>query len=135
MFLLRLASVMRNEEAEVNIIPQFPISKTTHQGHSFGGVVDFLVTWAHSEYTGAPTRHINLTTLTENFVTKDLLLDTPVAALASHNTHRAEHVTFEAKRDNVKAAFPLAVVAAASYCKEHKSVYSITVSEVHQVLP
>ncbi|KAG2093296.1 uncharacterized protein F5147DRAFT_657437 [Suillus discolor] len=108
MFLLRLASVMRNEEAEVNIIPKFPISKTTLQGHSFGGVVDFL---------------INLMTLTKNFVTKDLLLDTPVAALASHNTHVAEHVTcniFEAKQDNVKAAFPQAVVAAASYCKEHK---------------
>lgn len=62
MFLLRLASVMRNEEAEVNIIPEFPIPKNTFQGHSFGGVVDFLVTQAHSEYTGAPTQQINLTT-------------------------------------------------------------------------
>ncbi|KAG2134880.1 uncharacterized protein EDB93DRAFT_1254384 [Suillus bovinus] len=66
MFLLRLASVIRNEETEVNIIPDFPISKTTFQGHSFDSVVDFLAIPAHSEYT-------------------DLLLDTPVAALTSHN--------------------------------------------------
>lgn len=55
MFLLRLASVMNHKEAEVNIIPEFPISKTTLQSRSFGGVVDFLVTQGHSKYNSAPT--------------------------------------------------------------------------------
>ncbi|KAG1840439.1 hypothetical protein F4604DRAFT_1690776 [Suillus subluteus] len=104
MFLLHLASVMHNEGAEVNIIPEFPISKTTLGGHSFAGIVNFLVTQAQPEYT-------------------DLLLNTPVAALASHNTNVAESVMcniFEAKWDHVNVAYPQAVVVAASYCKEHK---------------
>lgn len=54
-FLLRLTSVVGQNEVEINIIPEFPISKTTMQGYSFGGVVDFLVTQAHSKYNSAPT--------------------------------------------------------------------------------
>ncbi|KAI9463146.1 hypothetical protein HD554DRAFT_2125002 [Boletus coccyginus] len=101
-FLLRLTSVVGQNEMEINIIPEFPISKTTMQGYSFGGVVDFVVTQAHSKYNS-------------------LLLENPVTALAPHNTRIVQHANiFEAKRDNVNAALPQAVVAAASYCKQHE---------------
>ena len=47
---------MNHKEAEVNIIP---ISKTMLQSHSFGGIVDFLVTQGHSKYNSAPTSRNN----------------------------------------------------------------------------
>ena len=45
MILLRLASTLQNETSEVNIIPEFPIPKTTFATdsgeQSFSGVVDY----------------------------------------------------------------------------------------------
>jgi hypothetical protein len=42
--LLRLVSTLQNEMSEVNIIPDFPIPKTTNSGgQSFNGVVDYLL--------------------------------------------------------------------------------------------
>ena len=52
MILLRVVSAMSTDEIDVNIIPEFPISKTTFPSNlSFGGVVDLLLTKLPSRFT------------------------------------------------------------------------------------
>lgn len=52
MILLRVVSAMSTDKMDVNIIPEFPIAKTTFSGsHSFDGVVDLLLTKLPSRYT------------------------------------------------------------------------------------
>jgi hypothetical protein len=54
LILLRVASTMSTNHMDVNIIPEFPITKTVFPGNrSFGGVVDFLLTKLPEKYTGA----------------------------------------------------------------------------------
>ncbi|KAF5385104.1 hypothetical protein D9615_001045 [Tricholomella constricta] len=97
--LLRVASAMSTDQIDVNIIPEYPISKTLFPGnHSFEGVVDFLVTKLPGRYT--QIQHLTL-------------------VLKSPDTIKGPVTSniFEAKRDNVQAAIPQAVMAAAH--KQH----------------
>ncbi|KAF8334622.1 uncharacterized protein EI90DRAFT_2993534 [Cantharellus anzutake] len=101
--LLRVASAMSTDQMDVNIIPEYPIPKTLFLGnHSFGGVVDFLMTKLPERYTS-------------------FLLDDPVTALGNPTAIDGPVTSniFEAKRDNVRAAIPPAVIAAASHCSQH----------------
>jgi len=70
--------------------------------HSFGGVVDLLLTKLPSRYT------------------RYLLLD-PTSALGNPEAIDGPTTSncFEAKRDNVRAAIPQAVMAVASHCAQH----------------
>ncbi|KAF8347289.1 hypothetical protein F5887DRAFT_1281371 [Amanita rubescens] len=105
--LLRLASTMRNETSEVNIIPEFPISKTTFGttsgSRSFSGVVDFLLASVPPKYSR-------------------FLLQNPVGALANPTAidWPLTPTIIEAKKDNLPAAVPQAAMAVASYCKQHE---------------
>jgi len=90
---------------DVNIIPEFPIVKTSFPGNrTFGGVVDFLLTKLPGRYTS-------------------FLLKNPMLALANLDLIKGPgpltSTIFEAKRDNVEAAVPQAVMATASHCKRH----------------
>ncbi|KIJ13642.1 hypothetical protein PAXINDRAFT_156455 [Paxillus involutus ATCC 200175] len=102
--LLRVVSVMCPGETSVNIIPEFPLPRTTFKqdsgNYSFSGVVDFLVTKLPARYT-------------------EYLLGDPTTALANPEFIKGPMTSniFEAKRDNVRAALPQAAIAAASYCK------------------
>jgi len=101
--LLRVVSAMSTDEVDVNIIPEFPISKTTFPSNlSFGGVVDLLLTKLPSRFT------------------RYLLLD-PTSALGNPEAIDGPMTSnfFEAKRDNVRAAIPQAVMAVASHCTQH----------------
>lgn len=103
LILLRVASTMSTNHTDVNIIPEFPITKTIFPGnHSFSGVVDFLLAKLPEKYT------------------KFLLAD-PTGILA--NTDEIKRTVtsniFVAKRDNVRVALPQAVIATASHCKQH----------------
>ncbi|KAF8316009.1 uncharacterized protein EI90DRAFT_3087136, partial [Cantharellus anzutake] len=103
LILLRVASAMSTDQMDVNIIPEYPIPKTLFPGNrSFGGVVDFLITKLPGRYTryllGNPTIALGNPTAIKEPMTSDI---------------------FEAKRDNVKAAIPQAIMAAASHCKQH----------------
>ena len=52
LILLRIVSAMSTDETDVNIIPEFPIAKTTFPNNlSFGGVVDLLLTKLPSRFT------------------------------------------------------------------------------------
>jgi hypothetical protein len=52
LLLLCVASTMSDEETDVNIIPEYPITKTIlAENHSFGGVVDFLMAKLPAHYT------------------------------------------------------------------------------------
>lgn len=59
MMLLRLASAMQNEKIQLNIIPEFPIPKTTFETDSgeqtFSGVVDFLLARIPPKYSRKQT--------------------------------------------------------------------------------
>ncbi|KAG1848115.1 hypothetical protein F4604DRAFT_1935540 [Suillus subluteus] len=98
--LLRVVSVCPG----VNIIPEFPIPKTTFNPESgkcsFSGVVDFLVTKIPTQYTA-------------------FLLSNPSVALGRPGNIKESIMSniFEAKRDNVWAGLSQATVAAASYCQ------------------
>ncbi|KIM71160.1 hypothetical protein PILCRDRAFT_830519 [Piloderma croceum F 1598] len=84
MILLRVVSAMSMDKMDVNIIPEFPIAKTTFSGsHSFGGVVDLLLTKLPSQYT------------------RYLLLD-PTSALGNPEAIDGPTTSnfFEAKQDN-----------------------------------
>jgi len=106
MILLRLASAMQNEKIQLNIIPEFPIPKTTFETDSgeqtFSGVVDFLLARIPPKYSR-------------------FLLDNPVGALANPDdaTWSLTPTIIEAKRDKLTLAVPQATVAVASYCKQH----------------
>jgi len=103
LILLRVASAMSTDQMDVNIIPEYPIAKTLFPGNrSFGGVVDFLLTKLPGRYTR-------------------YLLGDPTTALGNPDTIKGPVTSniFEAKRDNVRAAIPQAVMAAASHCKQH----------------
>jgi hypothetical protein len=103
MILLRVVSAMSTDETDVNIIPEFPIAKTTFPSSlSFGGVVDLLLTKLPSRFT------------------RYLLLD-PTSALGNPEAIDGPMTSnfFEAKRDNVRAAIPQAVIAVASHCTQH----------------
>ncbi|KAG1778407.1 hypothetical protein EV702DRAFT_1278097 [Suillus placidus] len=104
MLLLRVVSVMCLGDMTVNIIPEFPLPRTTFKRDSgkcsFSGVVDFLVTKLPARYT-------------------DYLMGDPTTALGNSGYIGGPTTSniFEAKRDNVRAALPQAAVAAASYCQ------------------
>jgi len=103
LILLRVASAMSTDQMAVDIIPEYPIAKTTFPGNrSFGGVVDFLL-------TKLPVRYSRY------------LLGDPTTALGNPDAIKGPVTSniFEAKRDNVRAAIPQAVMAAASHCKQH----------------
>jgi len=103
LILLRVASTMSTNHMDVNIIPEFPIAKTVFPGNrSFGGVVDFLLTKLPEKYT-------------------EFLLADPTGILANTDEIKGTLTSniFEAKRNNVRAALPQAVIAAASHCKQH----------------
>ena len=52
MILLRVSEVLSSDGFSVNIIPEFPISKTEFPGsRSFGRVVDFVMTKLPERYT------------------------------------------------------------------------------------
>jgi len=52
LLLLRVASTMSDENTDVNIIPEFPITKTVlAENRSFGGVVDFLMAKLPARYS------------------------------------------------------------------------------------
>jgi hypothetical protein len=51
MILLRVVSAMSTDKMDVNIIPEFPIAKTTFSGCHSVGVVDLLLTKLPSRYT------------------------------------------------------------------------------------
>ncbi|KIL64141.1 hypothetical protein M378DRAFT_637639 [Amanita muscaria Koide BX008] len=109
MVLLRVASVMSFADTSVNIIPEFPIPRTTFTTQdsgnlSFSGIVDFLVTRLPSRYSM-------------------YLLRDPTTALANPQSIKGPltSIIFEAKRENVRAALPRAVTAAAAYCR-HRSI-------------
>lgn len=54
LILLRVSSAMSINHMDVSIIPQVPIVETIFPGdHSFGSVVDFLLTKLPEKYTGA----------------------------------------------------------------------------------
>jgi len=104
LLLLRVVSAMCTEDMDVNVIPEFPIPKTTFPGSfSFGGVVDLLLTKLPSRYTR-------------------FLLEDPTSALGNPGAIDGPMTSnfFEAKRDNVRAAIPQAVMAVASHCIQHK---------------
>ena len=72
LILLHVASTMSTNQMDVNIIPEFPITKTVFPGnHSFGGVVDFLLTKLPERYTGEHQNcclgHWVSTSLLQNF--------------------------------------------------------------------
>ncbi|KAG1768005.1 hypothetical protein EV702DRAFT_1012802 [Suillus placidus] len=98
--LLRVVSVCPG----VNIIPEFPIPKTTFNPESgkcsFSGVVDFLVTKIPTQYT-------------------EFLLSDPSLTLGRPGNIKESIMSniFEAKRDNVWAGLSQATIAAASYCQ------------------
>ncbi|KAG2355513.1 hypothetical protein BDR07DRAFT_1464530 [Suillus spraguei] len=98
--LLRVVSVCPG----VNIIPEFPIPRTTFNPESgkylFSGVVDFLLTKVPTEFT-------------------EFVLSDPIMALGRPGNIGEPIMTtiFEAKRDNLWAGVSQATVAAASYCK------------------
>jgi len=53
LLLLRVASTMSDENADINIIPDFPIAKTiSAEIRSAVGVVDFLMANLPARYTG-----------------------------------------------------------------------------------
>ncbi|KAF9508406.1 hypothetical protein BS47DRAFT_1350474, partial [Hydnum rufescens UP504] len=83
--LLRLVSAISTDEMGVNIIPEFPIPKTTFSGSlSAGGTVDLLLTKLPSRYS------------------RDYLLLDPTSALENPEAIDGPVTTnfFEAKRDN-----------------------------------
>ncbi|KAF8711074.1 hypothetical protein AX14_013300 [Amanita brunnescens Koide BX004] len=99
LILLRVASTMSTDQMDVNIIPEYPISRTLFPGNrSFGGAVDFLLTKLPGRYTR-------------------YLLGDPTTALGNPDAIKGPVTSyiFEAKRDNVRATIPRAVIAAASY--------------------
>jgi hypothetical protein len=107
MILLHLASTMQSDQSQVNIIPEFPIPKTTFDtddgGQSFSGVVDFLLATVPPKYSR-------------------FLLDNPVGALANPDAISGSltPTIIEAKKDKLFLAIPQATIAVASYCKQHK---------------
>ncbi|KAF8625759.1 hypothetical protein AX15_005212 [Amanita polypyramis BW_CC] len=103
LILLRVASIMSIDHMDINIIPEFPIAKTVFPGNrSFRGVVDFLLTKLPEKYS-------------------QFLLADPTGMLANPDEIKGAITSniFEAKRDNVRAALPQAIIAAASHCKQH----------------
>jgi hypothetical protein len=119
--LLRVVSSMSTDQMDVNIIPEYPIARTIFPGsRSFGGVVDFLLTKLPERYTRRKLiRH--LTQLSDPDRSGYLLGD-PTTALGNPDTIKGPVTSniFEAKRDNVRADIPQAVMAAASHCKQHR---------------
>ena len=63
-----------------------------------------------------------LRTLSIDFSPSEFLLADPTGILANPDEVKGTITSniFEAKRDNVRAALPQAVIAAASHCKQHK---------------
>ena len=122
LILLRVASSMSIHQIDVNIIPEFPISKTVFHGNlSFGGVVDFLLTKLPEKYTRKRNSSY-LRTRGCNSPHSEFLLADPTGILANPEEIKGTVSSniFEAKRDNVRSALPQAVIAAASHCKQHQ---------------
>ncbi|KIJ15633.1 hypothetical protein PAXINDRAFT_169072 [Paxillus involutus ATCC 200175] len=98
--LLRLVSVMRSDDMEVNIVPGIDIPPTTfHQdsgNHSFSGAVDFFVVKNPVLWTSC------------------YLVDPVISSL---DRLAKGFVVFAAKRESFKDTFPQAAVAAASFCE------------------
>jgi hypothetical protein len=98
--LLRVVSVCPG----VNIIPEFPVPRTTFNSKdgkcSFSGVVDFLVTKIPTPYT-------------------EYLLGNPSEALRDPGSIEGPIMSniFKAKRDRILDGLSQATVAAASYCQ------------------
>jgi hypothetical protein len=128
MILLRVVSTMSNSETSVNIIPEFSMPKTSigSPDHSFGGVVDFLLTKLPTRYTGEPLKDSNSILLYDDVdvPNADFLLGDPSTALANpdHISGPMTSNIFEAKRDNVRNALPQAIIAAAVYCKNNRFI-------------
>jgi len=63
---------------------------------------------------------------TIDFLPSEFLLADPTGMLANPDEIKGAVTSniFEAKRDNVRAALPQAIIAAASYCKQHKYDFS-----------
>ncbi|THH16065.1 hypothetical protein EW146_g4526 [Bondarzewia mesenterica] len=124
MVLLRVASVMSVGQIAVNIIPEFAIPETTSTqdsgNHSFSDVVDFLVTKLSSRYTGKSTFYLTWLSRSKFKSPSEYLLGDPTTAVTNPQFIEGPLMSsiFEAKRDNVRAALPQAVLTTASYCKQ-----------------
>ncbi|KAF8634629.1 hypothetical protein AX15_000806 [Amanita polypyramis BW_CC] len=99
MILLRLASTTQNEISEVNIISEFPMSKTTFETTSgpgsFSGVVDFLLASVPPEYSCK------------------VFISTPSGScLQLSRLYTLKY--------NLPAAVPQAAMTVALYCKQHR---------------
>ncbi|KAF8804939.1 hypothetical protein BYT27DRAFT_7258695 [Phlegmacium glaucopus] len=101
MILLRVVSAMSTDETDMNIIPEFPIAKTTFPSNlSSRGVVDLL-----------------LTKLPSRFAREIMIFSCDLAGFLTFS--QAISFSTRPKRDNVRAAIPQAVMAAASHCMQH----------------
>ena len=121
LILLRVASTMSTDQMDVNIIPEYPISRTLFPGNrSFGGAVDFLLTKLPGRYTRRKIGRSSLHSF--DLDCTGYLLGDPTTALGNPDAIKGPVTSyiFEAKRDNVRATIPRAVIAAASYCKQHR---------------
>jgi hypothetical protein len=121
---------------DVNIIPEFLIAKTAFPGNrSFGGVVDFLLTKLPEKYTGRGWNCLSgcgvLTSFLQNFYSLILRGYSVIRTKSRESSHQTY---FLAKRDNVRAALPQAVIAAASHCKQHKYLSFLLMSITLQFL-
>ncbi|KAF8711076.1 hypothetical protein AX14_013300 [Amanita brunnescens Koide BX004] len=116
LILLRVASTMSTDQMDVNIIPEYPISRTLFPGNrSFGGAVDFLLTKLPGRYTRRKIGRSSLHSF--DLDCTGYLLGDPTTALGNPDAIKGPVTSyiFEAKRDNVRATIPRAVIAAASY--------------------
>ena len=117
--LLRVVSAMSTDETDVNIIPEFPITKTTFPSNlSFDGMVDLLLTKLPSRFTREITI-FSYDLAISHYFSGYLLLD-PTSALGNPEAIDEPMTTsiFEAKRDNAGAAISQAVMAVASHCTQ-----------------
>lgn len=120
------SSPLQNETSEVNIIPEFLISKTTFATdsgeQSFSGVVDYLLARVPPKYSRKRIICIILGKFLHG--SSGFILENPITGLANQDagTWSIAPIIIEAKKNRLTLAVPQATVAVASYCKQHKYI-------------